>query len=142
LLKSAILQSPDILVSFDVLSLSSEIRSIAMTLTERCVSQVGAILELLQFCPRTTSFQSDDKLVLQKDCIVIGSVLSLIGSNFHMGILRNWLWTRQHKASLWLCYDHTVVAWLHGFWALFWLHGFWALFTSHIRRVSQRSPNV
>jgi hypothetical protein len=88
LLKSVNLQSSDTLVSFEVVSLFTNvpvdeallqvIRDMLHnddTLAERSVSQVEAIMELLEVCLRTTYFQVDDKFFQQKDGMGMGSSL-------------------------------------------------------------------
>ncbi|PNF20184.1 hypothetical protein B7P43_G16972 [Cryptotermes secundus] len=96
LLKTVNLHSEDTLVSFDVVSLITnvpvdEVLHIIekklhddVTLAERSVLQVGAIMELLEVCLRTTYFQVDDKFFQQKDGMAMGNSLSPIVSNIFM----------------------------------------------------------
>jgi hypothetical protein len=79
LLKSVNLQSLDNLVSFDVVSIFSNVpvnEALLVirnklhnndTLAEQSVLQVEAIMELQEVCLRTTYFQVDDKFFQQKD---------------------------------------------------------------------------
>jgi hypothetical protein len=54
------------------------------TLAERSALQAEAIMELLEFCLRSTYFQVDDKFFQQKDDMAMGSSLSLIINNIYM----------------------------------------------------------
>jgi hypothetical protein len=128
LLKSANPQSSDTLVSFDVVSLFTNvpvgealqvIRNTLHnndTLAERSPLQVEAIMELLDVCLRTTYFQVDDKFFQQKDGMAMGSFLSPIVSNIFMEHFEKLaLDSAQHKPSVWLRYvDDTFVVWPHG----------------------------
>jgi hypothetical protein len=104
--KSANLQSSDTLISFNIISLFTNVpveKALQVirskfhsddTLPERSVLQVDVIMELLEVCLRTTYFQVDDKFFQQKDGMAMKSSLSPIVTN----ILRNWLLT-QHKTN-------------------------------------------
>ncbi|PNF42699.1 hypothetical protein B7P43_G14177 [Cryptotermes secundus] len=128
LLKTVNLHSQDTLVSFDIVSLSTnvpvnEVLHIIenklhddVTLAERSVLQVGAIMELLEVCLRTTYFQVDDKFFQQKDGMAMGNSLSPIVSNIFMEHFEKLaLDSTPYKPSLWLRYvDDTFVVWPHG----------------------------
>jgi hypothetical protein len=127
-LKSANLQSPDTLVSFDVVSLFTNVpvdEALQVirdkihndnTLAERSVLQVEAIMELLEVCLKPTYFQVDDKFFHHKDGMAMGSSLSPIVSNIFMEHFEELaLDSAQYKPSLWLRYvDDTFVVWPHG----------------------------
>jgi hypothetical protein len=127
-LKSEILQSSHTLVSFDVVSLFTNVpvdEALQVirnklynddTLAELSVLQVEAIMELLEVCLRTTYFQGDDKFFQQKDCMAMGSSLSPIVTNIFMEHFEKLaLASAQHKPSVWLRYvDDTFVVWPHG----------------------------
>jgi hypothetical protein len=122
------LQNTDSLVSFDVISLLTNvpigenldvIRSKLQddnTLAERSILQVEDIMELLEVCLRTTYFQVDDKFFQQKNGMAMGSSLSPVVSNIFMEYYEKLaLDTAQYKPSLWLRYvDETFVVWPHG----------------------------
>jgi hypothetical protein len=88
LLKFISLQHTDILVSFDVVSLFTdvsvdealqviEVRLLTEhTMAELSPLQVEAIMKLLEICLRTTYFQEDDEFFQQKDGMAIASALS------------------------------------------------------------------
>jgi hypothetical protein len=128
LLKSVNLQPPDTLVSFDVVSLFTNVpvdEALQVisnklhnddTLAERSALQAEAIMELLEVCLKTTYFQVDDKFFQQKDGMAMGSSLSPIVSNIYMEYFEKLaLDSAQHKPSLWLRYvDDTFVVWPHG----------------------------
>jgi hypothetical protein len=96
LLKSVNLQSLDTLVSFDVVSLFTNVpvdEALQVirnklhndnTLAEWSVLQVEAILELLEVCLKTTYFQVDNKFFQRKSGMTMGSSLSPIVSNIFM----------------------------------------------------------
>jgi hypothetical protein len=96
LLKSVNLRSSDALVSFDVVSLFTNVtvdEALEVirdkltnddTLTERSALQVEVIMELLEVCLRTTYFQVDDKFFQQKDGMATGTSLSPVVSNIFM----------------------------------------------------------
>jgi hypothetical protein len=96
LLKSVNLQSSETLVSFDIVSLFTNVPGNEAlqiirnklhnddTLAERSVLQVIVIMELLEVCLRTTYFQVDDKFFQQNDGMAMGSSLSPIVSNIFM----------------------------------------------------------
>jgi NAD-specific glutamate dehydrogenase len=93
MLKPVNLQRQDTLVSFDAVSLFTNIpvdealeviRNKLVndnTLAERSILKVEAIMELLDACLRTTYFQVDDRFYQQKDGMAMGSSLSPIVSN-------------------------------------------------------------
>ncbi|PNF31038.1 hypothetical protein B7P43_G17855, partial [Cryptotermes secundus] len=128
LLKTVNLHSQDTLVSFDVVSLFTnvpvdEVLQIIenklhddVTVTEQSVLQVEAIMELLEVCLRTTYFQVDDKFFQQKDGMAMGNSLSPIVSNIFMEHFEKLaLDSAPYKPSLWLPYvDDTFVVWPHG----------------------------
>jgi hypothetical protein len=73
------------------------------TLTERSSLEVGAIMELLGVCLKTTCFQVDDKFFQQKDGMAMGSVLSPAVSNIFMEHSEKLaLGTANNRPSLWL----------------------------------------
>jgi hypothetical protein len=96
LLKSVSLQSLGTLISFDVISLFTNVpvdeaqRVIRNrlcnddTLAERSLLKVEAIMELLEFSLRTTCYQVDSKFFQQKDGMAMGSSLSPIISDVCM----------------------------------------------------------
>jgi hypothetical protein len=85
MLKSVNLQTLDPLVSFDVVSLFTNVpvdETLQViryklhndsTLAEPSVLQVEAIMELLEICLRTTYFHVDEKFFQQKDGKAMGS---------------------------------------------------------------------
>jgi hypothetical protein len=115
LLKSVNLQSPDTLVSFDVVSLftnvpadealqviSKELRN-DDTLAERSVLQAEAIMELLEVCLKTTYFQVDDRFFQPIVC-------NMYMEHFEKLALDS----AHHKPSLWLRYVGDIfVVWPH-----------------------------
>jgi hypothetical protein len=126
-LKSVNLRGQDILVSFYVLGLFTNvpvdealqvIRSRIEndnTLTEPSVLKVEAIMELLDVCLRTTYFEGDDGFYQQKDGMAMGSSLSPIVSNIYMEHFELAVDSAQDKPSLRLRYvDDTFVIWPHG----------------------------
>jgi hypothetical protein len=96
LLKPIDLQKQDILASFDVVTLFTNvsvdetlqvIRGMLEndnTLTECSVLKVDAIMELLEVCLRTACFQVDDRFYQQKEGMAMGSSLSLSGRQQHL----------------------------------------------------------
>jgi predicted GIY-YIG superfamily endonuclease len=128
LLKCVNLHRQDTLVSFDVVSLFTNvpvdealqvIRSRLEddnTLAERSVLEVEAVMELLEVCLRTTYFQVDDGFYQQKEGMAMGNSLSPIVSNIYMEHFEQLaLNSAQDKPSLWLRYvDDTFVIWPHG----------------------------
>jgi hypothetical protein len=93
LLKSVNVQSLDSLVSFDVVSLFTNVpvdKALQVIrnklhnddkLAEWPVLQVEAIMELLEVCLRTIYFQVDDKFFQRKGGMAMGSSVSPIVSN-------------------------------------------------------------
>ncbi|XP_023710144.1 uncharacterized protein LOC111865932 [Cryptotermes secundus] len=83
-----------------------------VTLMERSVLQVEAIMELLEVCLRTTCFQVD-KFFQQKDGMAMGKSLSPVVSNIFMEHFEKLaLDPAPYKPSLWLRYvDGTFVVW-------------------------------
>jgi hypothetical protein len=70
-------------------------------LTERSSLEVGAIMELLEFCLKTTYFQVDDKFFQQKDGMAMGNDLSPVVSNIYMEHFEEMaLRTATHRQSL------------------------------------------
>ncbi|PNF14821.1 hypothetical protein B7P43_G06341, partial [Cryptotermes secundus] len=128
LLKSVNLRRHDMLASFDVVSLFTNVPvdealqvirsrlSNDNTLAERSVLKVEAIMELLDVCLRTTYFQMDDGFYQQKDGMAMGSSLSPVVSNIYMEHFEQLaIDSAQDKPSLWLRYvDDTFVIWPHG----------------------------
>jgi hypothetical protein len=124
-LKPVNLRSSDALVSFDVVSLFTnvpvdEVLQVISsklhnddTLAERPVLLFEAIMELLESCLRTTYFQVDDRFFQQKDGITMGSSLSPIVSNIFMEHFEKLaLDSAKHKPLLWLRYvDDNFVVW-------------------------------
>ncbi|PNF22345.1 hypothetical protein B7P43_G18297, partial [Cryptotermes secundus] len=122
LLKTVNLHSQDIFVSFDVVSLFTnvpvdEVLQIIenklhddVTLTERSVLQVKAIMDLLEVCLRTTYFQLDDKFFQHKDGMAMGnSLLPIVSNIFTEYFEKLALYSAQYKSSLWLRYvDDTL----------------------------------
>jgi hypothetical protein len=86
------------------------------TLTELSSLEVGAIMELLEVCLKTTYFQVDDKFFQQKDDMSMGNALSPVVSNIYMEHFEELsLKTAAHRPSLWLRYvDDTFVIWPYG----------------------------
>jgi hypothetical protein len=127
LLKSVNLRSLDTLVSFDVISVFTNVPGDEAlevirdklnnddTLAERSALQVEAIMELLEVCLRTMYFQAGDKFFQQKDGMATGTSLSPVVSNIFMEHFEKLaLDSAQHKPSLWLRYvDDTFVVWPH-----------------------------
>jgi hypothetical protein len=95
-LKSVKFQNVDTLVSFDVVSLFSNVpvdEGLKIirnklhndnTSAELSVLQFEAIIELLEVCLRTTYFRAEDSFFKQKDGKAMGSTLSPIVSNIFM----------------------------------------------------------
>jgi hypothetical protein len=129
LLKPIKIHSFDNLVSFDVVSLFTNVpvdETIQLirnklqndrTLMERSSLEVGAIMELLEVCLKTTYFQVDDKFFQQKDGMAMGKVLFPVASNIYMEHFEELaLRTATHRPSpsLWLRYVDTFAIWPHG----------------------------
>jgi hypothetical protein len=117
LLKPIELQDQDILVSFDVVSLFTNvpieeslqiIKSKLDTYLEKIQHfnlKIEVIMELLEVCMRTTYFQVDDKFYEQKEGMAMGSPLSPVVSNIFMETFEQLaLTTAQHKPKMWLRY--------------------------------------
>jgi hypothetical protein len=122
------LQSSDTLVSFDVVSLFTNVpvdEALQViinklhnddTLVERSALQIEDVMELLEVCLRTTYFQVDDKFFQQKNGMAMGSSVSPIVSNICMEHFEKLaLGSVEHKPSLWLRYVNDIfVIWPHG----------------------------
>jgi hypothetical protein len=75
------------------------------TLTERSSLELGAIMELLEVCLKTTYFQVDDKFFQQKDGMSMGNALSPVVSNICMEHFEELaLKTAANRPSLWFRY--------------------------------------
>jgi hypothetical protein len=108
LLKPVDLRSSDTHVSFEVVSLVSNVpvdKALEViidklnnddTLAERSALQVEAIMELLEVCLRTTYFQVDDKFLQQKDAWLWVALYHPSLATSSCSILRNWLLTRHN----------------------------------------------
>jgi hypothetical protein len=111
-IKSASLQNTDTQVSFDVVSLFSDvpldealevIRNKLQddhTLAERSILQVEDIMKVLEVCLRTTYFKVDYKFFQQKDGIAMGSSVSPVISTSAWNTMKNWPWTRHSSNHL------------------------------------------
>jgi hypothetical protein len=120
--------SPDTLVSFDVVSLFTNVQVDEAlqvirkdlrnddTLAERSVLQAEATMELLEVCMNTVYFLVDDKFFQQKNGVVMGSSLSPIVGNIYMEHFEKLaLDCAQHKPFLWPRHvDDAFVVWPHG----------------------------
>jgi hypothetical protein len=128
LLKSVNIQTSDAFVTFNVVSLftnipvyealqviSNKLRN-DDTLLEQSFLQIKAIKELLKVCLKTTYFQVDDKFSQEEYGMAMGNPLSLIISNISMYHLEKLaLNFVQYKPSLWLRYVYdTLVICPHG----------------------------
>jgi hypothetical protein len=124
LLKPTKLHPFDTLVSFDVVSLFTNVpvdKALQVirnklqndhTLTERSSLEVGAIMELLEVCLKTTYFQVDDKFFQQKVGMAMGNALSPVVSNIYMEHFEE---LALNRPLLWLQYvDDIFVIWPHG----------------------------
>jgi hypothetical protein len=91
LLKSVNLQSLDTVASFDVslftnVPVNEALQVISNklhnddTLAECSALQVKVIMELLEFCLRTTYFQADDMFFQQKDGMALGELSPIISN--------------------------------------------------------------
>jgi hypothetical protein len=126
LLKLVNLQSPDTLVSFNVVSLFTNVPADEAlqviskdlwnddTLAERSVLQAEAIMEFMEVCLKTTYFQVDVKFFQQKDGMAMGSYNPSYAT-FTWNILRNWLLTQLNTSHRYGCSTlMTFVVWPHG----------------------------
>jgi hypothetical protein len=127
-IKSLDLQSSEIMVSFDIVSLFTivpvnealhvikERLKDDTTLEERSALPVESMMELLEVCLKTTYFQVGDKFYQQKEDMAVGSSLSPTVSSIYMEFFENLALNSAHyKPSLWLRYvDDTFVIWPHG----------------------------
>jgi hypothetical protein len=116
-------QRTDILVSFDVVSLCTNVLvnealqvirnkfSLDDTLPNRSSLQTEDIMELLEVCVRTTYFQVEDRFYQQKSVMAMESSLSPINSNIFMKHFEQLaLDSTPHKPAMWLRYvDDTFV---------------------------------
>jgi hypothetical protein len=128
LLNSVTPQVSDILVSFDVTSMFTnipvdealEIISGKLqkddTLTSRTCSEWDSIMELLEVCLKTTYFQVNHKFFQQKDGMAMGNSLSPIVCDLYMSHFEELaLDSSTYKPSCWFRYvDDTFVIWPHG----------------------------
>jgi hypothetical protein len=117
LLKPIELQDQDILFSFDVVSLFTNVpieESLQIIKTKLDMDQekiqhfnlkTEVIMEILEVCMRITYFQVDDKFYEQKEGMAMGSPLSPVVSNIFMETFEQLvLSTAQHKPKMWLRY--------------------------------------
>jgi hypothetical protein len=103
LLRNTDLQNSDILVSFNVLSLFT---NVPVDETLEVISKklhndhilsgsptlpVEAVMELLEVCLRTTYFQVDESYYQQKERMAMGISLPTVVSNIHMEHFESWL---------------------------------------------------
>jgi hypothetical protein len=121
-------QRTDILISFDVVSLFTNVPisealpvirnklSLDDTLPNQSSLQNEDIMELLEVCVRTTYFQVEDRFYQQKSGMAIESSLSPIVSNIFMEHSEQLaLDSVPHKPAMWLRYlDEKFVVWPHG----------------------------
>jgi hypothetical protein len=128
LLKSVDFQSPDTLISFDVVSLFTNLSVDEalqvitnklhndVTLAEPSVLQIEGIRDLLEVCFRTRYFQADDTFFQQKDGLAAASSVSPIVINIYVKHFEKLaLDSTQHRSSLWLLYiDDIFMVWPHG----------------------------
>jgi hypothetical protein len=128
LLKSVTIQATDILVSFDVVSMFTNIpvdEALDVinaellkddTVESRSGLQLGPIMELLEVCLKTTYFQVHQKFFQQKDGMEMGNSLSSIVCELYMNHFEELaLDSSPNRPSYWLRYvDDTFVIWPHG----------------------------
>ena len=128
LLNSITPQATDILVSFDVINMFTNIpvdEALVVigdelqkdyTLASRSCLQWDAIMELLEVCLKTTYFQVDNKFFQQKDGMAMGNSLSPIVCDLYMVHFEKLaLDSALFKPSCWFRYvDDTFVIWPHG----------------------------
>jgi hypothetical protein len=128
LLKAVNLQSQDTLVSFDFVSLFTNVpidETLQIienklrnddTLAEQSILQVEALVELVEICLRTAYFHVDNKIFQQKDGMAVGNCPFPIISNIFMEHFEKLaLDSAPYKPSLWLRYvDDRFVVWPHG----------------------------
>jgi hypothetical protein len=108
LLWSVNLQSTDTLVSFDVVSLFTNVpveEALQVisgklqkdeTLASRSSLLVDALMELLEVCLKTTYFQVGNRFFQQKDGMAMGNSLSPVVCNIYMEHFEELHWTRPH----------------------------------------------
>jgi hypothetical protein len=119
------LQNGDYLVSFDVVSLFTNVPmeeilqvirnrlSMDHSFPERSSLQVEDVMELLDICLTTTYFQFEDKFYQKKESMAVGNSLSPVIFMEHSEEIA--LDTADYKPSKWLRYvDDTFVVWPHG----------------------------
>jgi hypothetical protein len=110
-------QNEDYLVSFDVVSLFTNVPveevlqiiknrfSTDTFFSERSPLQVEDMMELLDICLKTTNFQFYGKFYQQKDGMAMGNSLSLVVSNIFMEYFEEIaLETADYKPAKWLRY--------------------------------------
>jgi hypothetical protein len=128
LLKDINLRNGDILVSFDVVSLFTNVpveevlrvikNKLCMdsTVSDRSPLQVDDVMELLEVCMKTTYFQFEDKFYQQNDGMAMGSSLSPVVSNIFMEHFEKLaIDTTDLRPAVWLRYvEDTFVVWPHG----------------------------
>ena len=128
LIKNETITKEDLMVSFDVESLFTnvpvdEALNIIRNRLEKMPSlsdhthhSIDCIMELLTICVKTTYFQKGTEFYQQKEGMPMGSPLSPIISNIYMEFFEELaLETAKLQPSMWLRYvDDTFVVWPHG----------------------------
>ena len=128
LIKGLSLTDRDIMVSFDVSSLFTnvpidEALDIVQqrleqdsTLPDRTSLTVTSLMDLLRLCLQTTYFAQGDNLYQQDEGAAMGSPLSPIIANIYMEFFEELpLESTDVRPSLWLRYvDDTFIIWSHG----------------------------
>ena len=136
----------DGLVSFDVVSLFTEVQIVSAlktvefrlrndsTLEDRTQIPVEKFVELIELCLRSTYFEFQGEFYEQIDGAAMGSPLSPIIANLFMEDLENSALTSALlKPNLWIRYvDDTFVVWSHGVDNLHHFHG----------HLNQQSPSI
>jgi hypothetical protein len=127
-IKDVNLQNEDSLVSFDVISLFTNVPveevlqvirnklGTNSSFPEHSPLQVEDVLELLDICLKFMDFQFEDKFYQQKEGMAIGNSLSPVVSNIFMEYSEEIaLDTAEYKPAKWLRYvDDTFMVWPHG----------------------------